>query len=449
MLQIQWRFFVLHLAVVDAGLLKKPANQLATPLYDDTVMPMIGYGTWRIPKNETEAAVHDALCVAGYRHIDAAQIYGNQLQVGEAIRRAIKEGCIKREDLWVTSKIWYTDFHPGDVPVAVDRILHELALDYIDQILLHWPTPVKKPPKDCPPNCPSEFAGTDDPMRPRDAQGNLVASKVPLRQTWMALEKVYKSGKVKSIGVSNFGIEDIDSIMKESDYGEVRKDAVKPAVNQVECHVFWNQEYLMRHHEYYGIQIVAYSPLGNRERHPYGHNSTLGITSKLIQEVAAEARLTPGQVMLNFLLMQRIVAIPKSTNPKRMKENIDFKVGMASPLMHRLMEAPQARLSNPPNRPGGKPVFDDTWIEQAKANEPESDQGRTDEELAHMEKLARLAQLQETRGKIGGVLEKTKEHTGLQFDTKTMLDSIMDTSKPGPEIQKISGSSGRSSRFEV
>merc|ERR1719247_1613649 len=109
-------------------------------------------------KNEVAEAVYHAICNAGYRHIDAAQIYNNHEEVGLGLKRALEdEQCgVLRSDLWVTSKIWNVDFHPDDVSSAVDRILRELGLDYVDQVLLHWPTPFKKPPPRCPPECHGE-----------------------------------------------------------------------------------------------------------------------------------------------------------------------------------------------------------------------------------------------------------------------------------------------------
>mmetsp|Transcript_29271 Transcript_29271/g.51222 ORF Transcript_29271/g.51222 Transcript_29271/m.51222 type:complete len:454 (-) Transcript_29271:94-1455(-) len=440
MLHIRW-FFWFFLTSADAGLLQQPAGALITKLNDGLDMPMVGLGTWRVKPNETEEAVLYAICGAGYRHIDAAQIYHNQREVGAGLRRAYKECGAKREQIWLTSKIWYTDFHPDDVPAAVDRIIDELGSDYVDQILLHWPTPVKKPPAGCPPDCPVEFAGTDDPERPRDAYGQLVHSKIPLRLTWMALEKVRATGKVKSIGVSNFDPEDVLSMILD-DAGNEREGAIKPAVNQVECHVFWNQEYFIASHQSFDIQVVAYSPLGNPERWPDGQNVSTGLHSEFMKEIAAEAKQTPAQVMLNFLLLQNVVVIPKSITPERIMENIRFGVGLTSHVNQRLMnEAPQMRLNNPNNRPGGKPVFDDAWIEQVKEQDTMHVHTPTKEDIAYHRNLQKMKLRAEREKKLDGILTKFQEATGQDLgDRQTVINEILEDAEKGGGLTKVSGS---------
>eukprot|EP00928_Gymnodinium_smaydae_P038789 TRINITY_DN26666_c0_g2_i1.p1 TRINITY_DN26666_c0_g2~~TRINITY_DN26666_c0_g2_i1.p1 ORF type:complete len:375 (-),score=56.15 TRINITY_DN26666_c0_g2_i1:88-1212(-) len=326
-------------------------------LNDGTDMPIFGLGTWKSPKGQVEAAVIHALCSAGYRHIDAAQIYNNQEEVGRGIKHSLENCGLQRKDLWITSKIWNVDFQ--HVEEATDRILLELGLDYVDQLLLHWPTPYKKPPPACPPDCPHEFGGTDDAQRPRGPDGSLVLadlSRYPLSRTWAALEKVKRLGKVRSIGVSNFSPEEIDGLMAE-------RSTVVPAVNQVEAHVFWKQVALRKAMRDRGIALVAYSPLGN----PAIYGDKLdGMASRLVAEVAAEAALTPAQVMLNFLISLGDVVVPKSVTASRIENNINFSLNLTDSHIDRLAKlAPQARLANPKNRPGGKPVFDDAATDQS------------------------------------------------------------------------------------
>jgi len=286
----------------------------------------------------------------GYRHIDAAQIYHNHDAVGEGIRQAEKGCGVAREEVWVTSKLWMTDFNPVDVPEAVNRILREMGLAYLDQLLLHWPTPFRKPPPGCPPDCPPELGGTDDAERPRDASGNYVPSAVPLADTWQALQLQRTLGTVRSIGVSNFEPEDIAAMT-------ALEGAALPAVNQVEMHVFWNQQRLRAEMEAKGIVLVAYSPLGN----PALYGSRMeGMKSELVRDIAREAGLTPAQVMLSYLLAAGAVAVPKSVSPARIEENIDFEPNLTADHIARLeRDAPQARLANPKNRPDGSPVFAD------------------------------------------------------------------------------------------
>lgn len=330
-------------------------------LNDGSEMPVVGLGTWKSKASDVEDAVFNAICTAGYRHIDAAQIYMNQEQVGNAIRSAMDACGVQRGDLWVTSKVWMTDYHPDDIPAAVDRILRELQLDYVDQLLLHWPIPYAKPPGGCPPACPEKFAGTDDAMRPRGADGLIVTGDIPLVDTWLAMEGAKASGKVRSIGVSNFGTDEIVSLAGG------RKDATVPAVNQVEAHVFWNQAHLRRDMQALGVAVVAYTPLGNPAI--YG-DKMQGMTSKLVTEIAADAGLTPAQVMLNFLIAQDVIVVPKSVTPSRIADNINFLLNLTREHIDRLIrEAPQNRLANPKNRPGGRPVFVDDVAPMGQRNE--------------------------------------------------------------------------------
>lgn len=307
-------------------------------LNDGTDIPVLGLGTWKAKANEVEGAIYHALCSAGYRHIDAAQVYMNQEQVGAAIRRAIQTCGVRREELWVTSKIWMTDFHPDHLPSAVDRILRELAVDYVDQLLLHWPLPYGKAPPGCPPACPEEFAGTDDAMRPRGRDGELVYGDTSLSDTWRSLEAAKAAGKVRSIGVSNFEPSEITKLSSGP-------NSTLPAVNQVEAHVFWNQARLRKAMAAMGIAVVAYTPLGNSAI--YG-DRLQGITSSLVNDISLETGLTPAQVMLNFLLAQDIIVVPKSVTPARITSNINFQLNLTSSHIDKLLkEAPQTRLANP------------------------------------------------------------------------------------------------------
>mmetsp|Transcript_79379 Transcript_79379/g.174103 ORF Transcript_79379/g.174103 Transcript_79379/m.174103 type:complete len:192 (-) Transcript_79379:666-1241(-) len=184
-------------------------------------------------------------------------------------------------------------------------------------------------------------------MFPKDKDGNLLFRDVPLSDTWKALAQEKKAGKVRSIGVSNFSAQEIKDMTQDG--------AEMPAVNQVEAHVFWNQQSLIRDMEVLGITVVAYTPLGNPSL--YGERS--GIVSDLVLSVAKDSDLTPAQVMLNFLITKGCVVVPKSVTPERIDSNIHFALKLTPEQMAKLEKAPQQRLTNPKIRPGGQPIFDD------------------------------------------------------------------------------------------
>jgi diketogulonate reductase-like aldo/keto reductase len=207
------------------------ASTATLTLRDGKQMPFFGLGTWKSAPGQVADAVALALRI-GIRHIDAAHIYLNQREVGEGLRRAFDAG-LRRADVWVTSKLWMTDFAPHRVGPAVDIILADLGLEYVDQVLLHWPVPLAAPPPGCPPKCPGRWGKTEDALRPRGADGLYVHDDTPLVETWRALSAVARKGKVRSIGVSNFMPDELEPLLREP---------IPPAVTPVECHPNWHQD---------------------------------------------------------------------------------------------------------------------------------------------------------------------------------------------------------------
>ena len=235
-------------------------------LNDGRQMPLLGLGVYKaVGENEVEQAIADA-ADAGYRLIDTASVYKNEDGVG----RGIKALTIPREELFVTTKIWNTAQRIGDVEDTFNRSLERLGLDYVDLYLIHWPVP----------GCYTD--------------------------TWKALEKLQTQGRVKSIGVSNFHIHDLEMLKKVSD--------VVPTVNQVEFHPLFNQPELLSYCRENNIAVQAYAPLA---RGAYLH-------SQLLLEIGRKYQKTTAQIGLRWAVQQGISVIPKSVHKERIRENAEI-----------------------------------------------------------------------------------------------------------------------------
>lgn len=244
-------------------------------------------------------AVQQAIEV-GYRHIDCAAIYNNEADVGAAFSSVISGSSVSRESLWVTSKLWCNRHQPEMVMPALKKTLVDLKLDYLDLYMIHWPIVFRH-----------------DLERPESGSDFVPLSKVPLESTWQALEACVDAGLCRNLGVCNFNTDNLAKIVS------VAKHA--PSVNQVECHPFLKQERLKSYCDDHNILIVAYSPLGSGDRpeRMRADSDPNLFDEPVLQEVATEQGCTIGQAVLSWLLQRGMVAIPKSSNPGRMKENLD------------------------------------------------------------------------------------------------------------------------------
>jgi len=267
-------------------------------------IPQLGLGTWLCRTGEVGEAVKMGLEI-GYRHIDCAASYENQEEIGHIFNAAFGNGKIKREDVFITSKIWNTCHSYEKATAAIDKILKELQISYLDLCLMHYPQ--------------GYFEG--DKLFPLDANGKVMNSDIDYLDTWKAMEKAVEVGKVRSIGLSNFNMKQIQRVF---DHG-----TIKPAVLQNEAHPYFPQNTLLRFCKNHGVIFTGYSPLANNAHvfRKEGHPNLL--EEKVVLDIAGKHKKTPAQVIIRWAIQRETVVIPKSIRRVRLEENFhvwDFQL---------------------------------------------------------------------------------------------------------------------------
>lgn len=247
-------------------------------------IPQMGFGTWLIPNDRVDIAVKNALTI-GYRHIDTAQSYGNE----EGVGKGLKASGLARGDVYVTTKVRAEYKNEKEAADSIEASLQRLGLDYVDLLLIHSPQPWK-------------YVNQSDN---RFKEGNLAA--------WAAMEKAYKAGKVKAIGVSNFEIEDIENLITHAE--------IAPMVNQLLVHVSQTPIDLIDYCKQHQILVEGYSPMG--------HGRILA--NAVLQELAKKYKVSVAQLCIRYVWQLGLVVLPKAENPSHIEENgrIDFMISDA------------------------------------------------------------------------------------------------------------------------
>ncbi|KAF5276029.1 hypothetical protein FQA39_LY00825 [Lamprigera yunnana] len=262
-------------------------------------MPMLGLGTWQLAPGEVGKVVKVAIDI-GYRHFDCAFLYDNESEIGSAIRQKISEGSVKREELFIVTKLWNTFHEREKVVPACRKSLENFGLTYVDLYLIHWPVAQKN-------------FGPVNPKLPFDGA---IVIDYDYVDTWKGMEECVTLGLTKGIGISNFNTIQVNRILQNA--------TIKPVVNQVEVSPNLNQKKLIKFCADRSICVTAYSPFGSPSR-PWAKptDPIVSLDNPNLVAIGKQYNKTPAQVILRYLIQIGTVPIPKSANEKRITENIN------------------------------------------------------------------------------------------------------------------------------
>lgn len=268
-------------------------------------IPQIGFGCWKVDNDTAAQQIYDAIKV-GYRLFDGAMDYGNEKEVGQAIKRAIDDGLVKREELVIVSKLWNSFHAPKNVELAINKVLSDLGLDYVDVFYIHFPIAQK-------------FVPIEEKYPPGFYCGpnGWEFENVPIAETWRAMEKLVEEGKVKSIGVSNFN----GSLLLDL----LRGCKIKPQLLQIEHHPYLVQPRLIKFAQDNEIEVVAYSSFGPQSFVELNHPKVEKVESlfkhDVILDIAKAHNVSAAKVLLRWATQRGLLIIPKSNKKERLLEN--------------------------------------------------------------------------------------------------------------------------------
>lgn len=271
-------------------------------------MPLIGFGCWKVDPKDAPETIYNAIKV-GYRLIDSASNYKNEQAIGKGIKKAIDEGIVKREDLFVTTKLWSTYHKKEHVRLACKKQLEDLGLDYVDMFLVHFPLPLKYVP----------IEEKYPPGWYQPGEDKITLDRAPMHECWAEMEKLVEDGLVRNIGVSNFNVQ---LLMDMLTYAKI-----KPCLLQVELHPYLQQQHLVDWVQAQGIAVTAYSSFGPTSFVSTGSKRAKSVEplfeNPTIKDIAAKYNRPPSQVALRWSLERNVAVVPKSLNIDRMKMNLE------------------------------------------------------------------------------------------------------------------------------